>query len=103
MDYQIVFAGTVLDDLALQDRKSDISRLLHEHVCEVTFTKVDGSMRTMPCTLKSDVIPARVVKEGADAKPARAPKPDLISVWCLDKNEWRSFKVANVLEVKVTE
>jgi hypothetical protein len=24
-----------------------------------------------------------------------------LSVWCTDKAEWRSFKVANVTEVKV--
>ena len=26
---------------------------------------------------------------------------DVLSVWCLDKSEWRAFKVANVKEIRV--
>ena len=78
--------------------KDEIKAMLQSNVCEVTFTKVDGSVRVMPCTLKEDILPAAVEKEG---KRTKAPNEANISVWCTDKNEWRSFKVANVTEVKV--
>jgi hypothetical protein len=30
---------------------------LTKHECTVTFTKVNGETRVMPCTLKEDVVP----------------------------------------------
>ena len=78
--------------------KAELKELLHKHVVEVTFTKVDGTVRVMPCTLKEGILPAVVEAEGRRTK---APNEANISVWCTDKNEWRSFKVANVTEVKV--
>ena len=87
-----------LDDLAIQDRNREIRRLLQEHQCEITFRKVNGEVRTMPCTLMSTMLPARELAESAKI---RAPKLDTISVYCLDQKEWRSFRVANVLSVRV--
>jgi hypothetical protein len=78
--------------------KDQFRKMLQENRCEVTFTKVDGSVRTMPCTLLESELPARVEKEGTKTKKEN---PDTISVWCLDKKEWRSFRVANVQKVEV--
>ena len=63
----------------------------------VTFTKVDGTERTMPCTLRSEVLPPMALTEHHKTK---AYKPETLSVWCLDKNEWRSFRGMNVVSVK---
>jgi hypothetical protein len=78
--------------------KAELKELLHKHVVEVTFTKVDGSVRVMPCTLKEDILPAA---PNTESKRTKAPNEANLSVWCTDKAEWRSFKVANVTEVKV--
>ena len=48
-----------------------------------------------PCTLDPRRLPPAPVKESA-----RERRDDVLSVWCVDKNEWRSFKVMNVTEVK---
>jgi hypothetical protein len=59
-------------------------------------------VRVMPCTLKEDLLPGvLVVKEGAAPRRGRPLSDTILSVWCTDKAEWRSFKVANVTEVKV--
>ena len=87
-----------LDDL--YTRKNVINTMLHENVCEVTFTKVDGSVRTMPCTLVSDLLPARELKEHHSTKAINYKN---LSVWCLDKSEWRSFRTANVKHIKILE
>lgn len=63
----------------------------------ITFTKVDGTERTMPCTLRADALPPQTVNEN---KKTKTVKPETISVWCLDKSEWRSFRVMNVVSVK---
>lgn len=99
MTLHITYETAELDDLGLNDRNHELRNLLSKHDCEVTFTKVDGSLRTMPCTLRTEAMPARVVTE--EYQTTRLYKPETLSVWCLDKSEWRAFKVANVREVRV--
>jgi hypothetical protein len=78
--------------------RDEIVSMLEQGICTVTFTKVNGELRHMPCTLKTDLLPAVVSESGTDKK--KKINTDNLSVWCTDKNEWRSFKVANVQEVK---
>ena len=87
-----------LDDL--HTRKNVISTMLHENVCEVTFTKVDGSKRVMPCTLKPGSFP---IVEGTGPKAPKGKRDDNLSVWCTDQSAWRSFKLMNVTQIKVIE
>ena len=85
-------------DFDLEDRWRHIFHLLGKHECEVTFTKVDGSLRTMPCTLMDSLLPPKPVTE--DKKP-REINYNTLSAYALDKNEWRSFRVANVTHIRV--
>lgn len=86
--------------------KEEIGKILRDNVCEVTFTKVNGEKRVMPCTLKTSIVPPtpepKNLAEGEVPKVKKS-NPDTMSVWCLDKKEWRSFRVANVTEIKVIE
>lgn len=68
---------------------------LKNHECRVTFIKVNGEKRVMSCTLKEDVIPA------VEPKGTKKPNESVVSVWCLDKREWRSFRVANVVDLQI--
>lgn len=63
----------------------------------VTFTKVDGTERVMPCTLRDDAMPVRAVNEHHQT---RIYNPETLSVWCLDNASWRSFRVMNVVDLK---
>lgn len=101
--FHIIYENSTLEDLDLEDRNREIRHLLSNHDCEVTFTKVDGSLRTMPCTLRESSIPARPVDIGSKSSEKRLRALDVLSVWCLDKSEWRAFKVANVKEIRVIE
>jgi hypothetical protein len=78
--------------------RDEIITLLQAGVCEVTFTKVNGEIRQMPCTLKSELLPVADVNKLHEEK-TRKQNPDNLSVWCTDKNEWRSFKIANVQQI----
>lgn len=80
------------------DERNHLLRGLLKQDCEITFTKVDGSVRVMPCTLRDDAMPARAVTEHHQT---RVYKPELLTVWCLDKAEWRAFKVMNVTSAKL--
>lgn len=100
MSLEYTFGPVGEDELDLQTREREIHHLLWEHQCEVTFTKVDGSERTMPCTLMAAALPAR---DANKLHETRIYNPKTISAWCLDKNEWRSFRTANVTHIKVLD
>jgi len=81
-------------------RNSYLKDLLENHVLQVTFTKVNGERREMPCTLKRDIIPP---KPQTESKKPPLANPEVLRVFCTDKNEWRSFKVMNILDFSVVE
>ena len=88
-----------LKELPTDDERNRYLRnLLGNNNCEVTFTKVDGSLRTMPCTLRTDAMPPVALQEHHKTK---LYKPETLSVFCTDKQEWRSFRVANVQSVRI--
>jgi hypothetical protein len=99
MSMEIVY-NEAPDDLDVDSRNREIRSMLHHGVCEVTFTKVNGELRTMPCTLDRELLPPEPLREFHET---RAYKPETLSVWCLDKMEWRSFRVANVKKIVRTQ
>jgi hypothetical protein len=78
-------------------KRDEIRELLKNNRCEVTFTKVNGELRVMPCTLLESEIPAFNKETSESAKH----NEETLSVWCLDKKQWRSFRVANVSKIEV--
>jgi hypothetical protein len=68
----------------------------------VTFTKVDGTIRVMNCTLKPELLPVVEVKPLAEGKLLRKESTTSIRVYDLEKNEWRSFTTKNVTKVEFT-
>jgi hypothetical protein len=86
-----------IPEMNAEEQNTWLRGLLSTGVFEITFAKVDGEMRTMPCTLKADHLPKIEVKEGKAKKEQRA---ETLSVWCTDKKEWRSFRVLNVVTIR---
>lgn len=80
--------------------KEEIIAALKANVCAVTFTKVNGETRTMPCTLKEDVVP--VYERKTPVKEATAKESATLSVWCTDKAAWRSFRIDSVTGLEIT-
>jgi hypothetical protein len=75
---------------------------LKTNVCEVTFTKVNGEQRVMKCTLlESYITPVERVYT-ANTK-VRAKNDEVLSVWSIDDNSWRSFRKDSVISYRVLE
>ena len=72
--------------------REEMVELLRNNDCSVTFLKKDGTERTMICTLRQDTIPE---VRGTGVKKT----DDVISVFDLDKSEWRSFRVDSVVSI----
>jgi hypothetical protein len=70
---------------------TELKELLSEGVVNVTFTKVDGTERTMPCTLNPELIPAEhAPKSASDAQTKRSETAQ--AVYVTDAKGWRSFR-----------
>lgn len=83
----------------LQDRASLLADL-HTNVVTVTFTKKDGSERVMRCTLQEELLPAQDVKDIKEGK-VRNKTEEVVAVWDLEKEAWRSFRLDSITAVKV--
>ena len=70
---------------------------LKEHVMLVEFTKKDGTTRTMKATLKEEYLPDVV------GNSARKVNPDVVPVFDLDNNGWRSFRLDSIINAEVVE
>ena len=79
--------------------KENLNELLRNNVVTVTFTKVNGEERVMTCTLLSEHIP-NAPKANGTVVP-RTSNNDVVSVWDINANGWRSFRVNNVKSVSM--
>ena len=80
-------------------QESEIKALLNEREVTITFEKVDGTLRTMRCTTRGDLIP---FDESATVEVTvpRVSKPSsAIRAFDLDKCGWRSFRAENLITV----
>lgn len=68
----------------------------------VTFTKKDGEERIMTCTLKPELLPVVVIKEGDENKPPRKRSEDTMAVYDLTAQGWRSFTIKSIKTVTIT-
>lgn len=64
--------------------------------CRVTFTKVDGTLRVMRCTLKAEFLPESARPKSGALLTEGDGASERISVWDLDIGDWRGFRVDSV-------
>jgi hypothetical protein len=77
--------------------RDNIEEALRANVAEVRFTKSDGTERIMKCTLREDLV-VRHVKKTDRVKEVNL---DIVPVFDVEKNEWRSFRVDSVKSVSI--
>jgi hypothetical protein len=78
--------------------------LLSHNVITVKFVKVDGTLRSMTCTLLPEYLPSAVTSNGKillTESEGRTPNLNVLSVWDIDSNAWKSFRVNSVSGVTI--
>lgn len=103
--------GTVYqecDDVNKQIYRDWVRSLLRTSVAVIKFTKNDGTLREMRCTLQFDQIPRNKVPATAQGSLAplnetkvRKPNDEVCSAFDLDKQEWRSFRYDRIKGITV--
>lgn len=82
---------------SLAEKKDALKTLLKAADCTVTFTKKDGTERVMKCTLRESV----AIPYEKKTDRTREPKEDILPVWDLEANAWRSVTVSQIQTVEI--
>ena len=74
--------------------RQEMITMLKESECRVIFKKVNGEERDMRCTLMESILPE--LKSKPDDNK-RQPNESIVRAFDINKQEFRSFKVDNVI------
>jgi hypothetical protein len=80
--------------------KEYLESKLSNGVWNVIFIKRDQSIRTMICTRDFDYI-SKSSDNWKTPKGKRVPNKNIIVVWDLEKDMWRSFRIQSILSIKL--
>jgi hypothetical protein len=75
--------------------KNELSEMLRNRTLEVSFFKKDGTRRIMNCTLQEKYLPTN------DKETTKKENDSVLSVWDIDNNGWRSFRLDSITEVRI--
>lgn len=66
---------------------------------QVSFTKIDGTIRNMKCTNNLDLIPVEFHPKQKDS--TRTTNDKIVCAYDLENNGWRSFVADNVISFEL--
>lgn len=83
--------------------KEDLLNLLKNEVVEVTFTKLNGDERVMPCTLIKSMLPPAKKDDPMSQTKIREISDKVIAAWAIESKGFRSFRYDRVKSVRVMQ
>lgn len=81
--------------------KEELINLLETEVVKVTFTKLNGDKRVMPCTLIPSFLPKATKEDPLTQKKVRNISDKVIAAWAIESEGFRSFRYDRVSDVEV--
>lgn len=81
--------------------REELISLLKSELVEVTFTKLNGDERVMPCTLKESYLPPAKKDDPITQKKVREISDKVIAVWAIESKAFRSFRYDRVKSIKI--
>lgn len=104
---EMIYSGTLQQFLeqcaneTTDDVEPDFSELkdaIRKGIASVTFTKATGEVRTMMCTTNFGLIPSDKHPVFGAQDAWTQDDIDLMKVFDVEKQEWRSFKLSTIIE-----
>lgn len=80
--------------------KDNLTKALKLNTLNIKFKKTDGTIRSMVCTLQEKLLPIPEPNKVTQKKPSNE---NVLPVWDLEKEAFRSFRVDSVIEYKTVE
>jgi hypothetical protein len=82
----------------METTKDTLKEQLKTSILNVTFRKKDDTIRDMKCTLLETYLPK--LEQKSEVKKEKAENNNNISVWDIDKNSWRSFRLDSIIKIE---
>ena len=79
--------------------RNEMQEMLHESVCKVLFTKINGDERIMYCTLNESMIPK--TENTAETKNSKKENTEVQPVYDISAAGWRSFRWDSIKQFSV--
>ena len=80
--------------------REELEQKLKTQIMEVSFTKINGDKRVMQCTLSPIVLPPATKKDSLTQEKVRKVNEEVLVAWDTNAEGFRSFRMANITEVK---
>ena len=81
--------------------REQLMETLQKEVAVVTFKKLNGDERVMPCTLIPDFLPPAKKDDAITQKKVREISDKVCAVWAIEAKGFRSFRYDRVTNVEV--
>lgn len=72
--------------------KEQLLEMLSNNIYVVKFKKLNGDIRELNCTMLEEFLP--------EVKNKKKSDKNLITVWDIDQNSWKSFHYKRIIEIK---
>jgi hypothetical protein len=83
--------------------REQLMETLQKNVAVVTFKKLNGDERVMPCTLKSAFLPPAKKDDAITQKKVREISDKVCAVWAIEAKGFRSFRYDRITNVEIIE
>lgn len=94
---------TELADQDAEEQKEKVLAAFRDKIHPIVlveFIKADGTVRRMRCTTDEELIPQKEDTKGQTQTKTRRRSEDVMVVWDLEKEGWRSFRFDSVLSCR---
>jgi len=81
--------------------REELMELLQKEVAIVTFKKLNGDERVMPCTLIPQFLPPAKKDDAITQKKVREISDKVCAVWAVEAKGFRSFRYDRVTNVEI--
>lgn len=89
--------------MARRPNRNTTLKYLRDGVCEVKFTKIDGTERLMRCTLNETLIPRNMMPSAGEADYNERNQNNECRVFDVDIQQWRAFRFDRLISATAKE
>ena len=83
--------------------RDELYSLLKNEIVEVTFTKLNGDERKMPCTLIESFLPPAKKDDAITQKKVREISDKVVAAWAVESKGFRSFRYDRVTDIQIVD
>jgi len=103
LEYRNSCVSEHYEDLDADKQRDYLKILLAEDILLVTFTKKNGDLREMYCTLQDEFVPEhkKYFSDKITRREATSAGHEVLAVFDMEKADWRSFRMDSIAALEI--